>query len=325
MRLPPPARNALCLALACLCVPGVRGADDLAVRARELLRLRCGDCHGPGGSGKGGFDYVLDRDRLVARNRVVAGNAGESVLLQRIRDGEMPPPKRTALNEEEIALLERWIDAGAPAVAAAAERSLVPDALLLRLVRTDLENLEPRRRRFVRYLTLTHLANAGVPEEELTRHRQALAKLVNSLSWQPRIALPAPIDAGRTVYRIDLRDYKWTARQWDRLAAPCTAPTGAAAISATTPGGKMSSTTRSDRCPARAASSPRGGRSSSTCPTVSRATCWWTAVGGAGRAGARRLGGARGSSPQRGLRAGRPAGAVRRRRPRAAPVGRRQR
>jgi WD40 repeat protein/mono/diheme cytochrome c family protein len=216
---PPPARFACCLALVSLFVPAARGADDLAVRARDLLGQHCGVCHGPGGSGKGGFDYVLDRDRLVARNQVLPGNPRESVLLQRIRDGEMPPPKRPALNKDEVALLERWIDAGAPAVAAAEARTLVTDAMLRRRIRADLENLEPRRRRFVRYLTLTHLANAGVPEEEWTRHRQALAKLVNSLSWQPRVTLPVPIDAGRTVYRIDLRDYKWTARQWDRLAA----------------------------------------------------------------------------------------------------------
>ncbi len=220
MRRSLPARFARWLALACLFAPAAHGADDLAVGARALLQKHCGTCHGPGGSGKGGFDYVLDRDRLVARNQVLPGNARESVLFQRIRDGEMPPPKRPTLGKDEVALLQRWIDAGAPATGGAAEtRSLVTDAALARRIRADLENLEPRRRRFVRYLTLAHLANAGVPEEERTRHRQALAKLVNSLSWQPRITLPQPIDAERTVYRIDLRDHKWTARQWDRLAS----------------------------------------------------------------------------------------------------------
>src|SRR5262249_47492189 len=35
----------------------------------------------------------------------------------------------------------------------------------------------------------------------------------------PRITLPQPIDAAGAVYRLDLRDYRWTGRQWDRLAA----------------------------------------------------------------------------------------------------------
>ena len=49
--------------------------------------------------------------------------------------------------------------------------------------------------------------------------RSALARLVNSLSWHPRLTRPTPIDPGRLVYRIDLRHYRWTASLWDRLAA----------------------------------------------------------------------------------------------------------
>ena len=53
--------------------------------------------------------------------------------------------------------------------------------------------------------------------EQTIRH--GLAKLVNSLSWHPRLTPPTPIDGRRLVYRIDLRHYRWTARSWDRLAA----------------------------------------------------------------------------------------------------------
>ncbi len=220
MRCSPSARLAPCLVLACLFASAARGAEDLAARARELLRQHCGTCHGPGGSGKGGFDYVLDRDRLVARNQVLPGKARESPLIQRIRDREMPPAKRLPLRPDDIALLERWVEAGAPAAHPTSQpRSLITDAALSRRIRADLDNLEPRRRRFARYLSLTHLANAGISEEEWTRHRHALAKLVNSLSWQPRLTLPVAIDPERTVFRLDLRDYRWTARQWDRLAA----------------------------------------------------------------------------------------------------------
>jgi mono/diheme cytochrome c family protein len=213
-------RFACWLALPWWLTAAARGADDLAPKARAILKQHCGACHGPGGSGKGGFDYVLDRERLVARNQLLPGNARGSVLFQRVQDREMPPGKRTPLTRDEITLLERWIDAGAPAATPlTGTPSLLSEAALARLVRADLENLEARRRRFTRYLVLSPLTNTAVSEEERARHRHAIAKLVNSLSWQPRITLPQAIDAAGAVYRIDLRDYKWAARQWDRLAA----------------------------------------------------------------------------------------------------------
>jgi mono/diheme cytochrome c family protein len=188
-------------------------------RAEAILRTHCAACHGPGGTAKGGFDYLLDRDRLVARNQVVPGAPAESPLLQRIEQGEMPPGKRPRLRDEERTELRRWIAAGAPPFASAPPRSLVTETLLLGTILSDLRAMEPRRRRFTRYLTMAHFANSGASEDSLRGHRQALSKLVNSLSWHPRITPPLPVDAARTLYRIDLRHYKWTARMWDRLAA----------------------------------------------------------------------------------------------------------
>jgi mono/diheme cytochrome c family protein len=198
-------------------VPPTYGEEDLPRRAQAILGAHCAACHGPGGSSKGGFDYLLDRDRLLARNQIVPGEPNDSPLLQRITHGEMPPGKRPRPTGEELALLRRWIDAGAPPFQPKPTRSLVTAAQVVQEILADLQTLEPRQRRFARYLTLNHLANGGVSEENRKLHRHALAKLVNSLSWHPRITPPRPIDAAQTVYRIDLRDYKWSARLWERL------------------------------------------------------------------------------------------------------------
>jgi mono/diheme cytochrome c family protein len=200
--------------------PAAEDPAALADKARTVLQTHCAACHGGKGSAKGGFGYVLDRERLVARNQVVPGKAAESALFQRVEQGEMPPGKGPRPGADEQAVLRRWIDAGAPAFGPAVKPpTLVTHAALQRVLLTDLENLDPRRRRFTRYLTLTHLANAGVSAEVLKAHGHAVAKLTNSLSWHPRVTRPQPVDAAGTVYRIDLRDYKWTARTWDRLAA----------------------------------------------------------------------------------------------------------
>ena len=213
------AKIRLLLALLLLTETGVQAGDEaLAGQARAVLERHCHRCHGQGGSSKGGFDYALDRDRLVARKKVVPGKPDESELFQRVLKGEMPPARAPRPDARDLALLRRWIAAGAPAVPAP-PWTFVSTAALHRRMADDLRTVPPRQRRFIRYLTLTHLANAARPEAELRGGRQALARVINSLSWHPRITPPRAADPGQTVYRIDLRDYRWQARTWERLVA----------------------------------------------------------------------------------------------------------
>lgn len=190
----------------------------LAAKAQVILKDHCFKCHGEGAV-KGGFGYVLDRDKLIARGKVVPASAAESEIYQRMQQGEMPPPgKQPRPSAADIAVIKQWIDAGAPAVASTAKpREFIPDSAVRQAILADLQSIDPRQRRFMRYLTLTHLANAGLAETDLQITRQAVSKLVNSLSWHARIARPRPIDAEQTIYRLDLRQYKWTAALWDRL------------------------------------------------------------------------------------------------------------
>jgi serine/threonine protein kinase/mono/diheme cytochrome c family protein len=202
---------------------GADGSDPetLARQAREILTTNCHRCHGENGAVEGGFNYLLDRDRLVARKKIVPGQPEKSHLLQRIQDGEMPPedekPRPTA---EDIARLRRWIAAGAPAFApSAASPSFITPAEVVRAIEADLQSHNERDRRFMRYFTLTHLFNAGLSADEMQTYRNGLAKLINSLSWRKNILVPAPVDPNRTILRIDLRHYGWTEEQWDALVA----------------------------------------------------------------------------------------------------------
>ena len=88
----------------------------LAAQGYALLRKYCYRCHGvrfevPGYN-------VLDRDILVARRKegewpyVVPGKPEESLLLDRIRDGEMPPGDKK-VPPAQVAVIERWIAEGA--------------------------------------------------------------------------------------------------------------------------------------------------------------------------------------------------------------------
>ena len=96
--------------------PLIAADQDVPVFDREIAPLlvrRCLDCHSRAEK-KG----MLDLSRAESANKggesgtaIVPGKAAESLLWQRVRDGEMPPKK--PLPKEEIELLKRWIDSGA--------------------------------------------------------------------------------------------------------------------------------------------------------------------------------------------------------------------
>jgi hypothetical protein len=194
--------------------------ESLGAEAKAILQKHCAACHGGGKAAKGGFGFVLDRDRLISRQLVVPGETSRSDLFLRIEQGEMPPPARKSRpSQVEVKLLKRWIAAGAPAFERSTQttRALSPREVA-GVILADLKNLDPRRRRFVRYLTSAHLACAGRSEKELQTTREAAGKLLNSLSWHPRVTVPEAVVADGTILRIDLRAYRWTPAMWEKLA-----------------------------------------------------------------------------------------------------------
>jgi hypothetical protein len=200
--------------------PSAAADGELARRAEAVLKDHCQRCHGPDGKAKGGMGYILDRDKLIARKKIVPGKPADSQLWQRISEGEMPPEDvKRRPTASEVTVIKRWIEAGAPAARPAAPRAFITENEIIDQIRSDLNALQPRQRRHVRYFTLCNLANAGASEEEWQRYRTGLSKLVNSLSWHPRVTVPHAVDVHRTIYRIDLRDAQWGPQTWDRILA----------------------------------------------------------------------------------------------------------
>jgi tetratricopeptide (TPR) repeat protein/mono/diheme cytochrome c family protein len=206
--------------------PAAAAEPDPALtrQALRILEANCYRCHGQNGANEGGFNYALDVAKLVGRKKVVPGNAGRSKLYRRLvsADDPMPPEdEKVRPGKDDVALIKRWIDAGAPGVETrAAGRAFVSPDDVVRAIRDDLrDQVAERERRFTRYFLLTHLYNAGLSEDELQSYRHGLSKLANSLSWGRRVVVPHPIDDARTVFRIDLRDYQWNEKVWDSILA----------------------------------------------------------------------------------------------------------
>jgi len=117
-------------------------ADDAAQLGAEvaaLLAARCHECHGPGKRPKGGL-RLSDLASVLARPAeealVVRGDAAASPLYARLvlseDDEDRMPPEGAPLGADELALVRRWIEAGAPlppqveaAASARAEETLV--------------------------------------------------------------------------------------------------------------------------------------------------------------------------------------------------------
>lgn len=192
---------------------------NLPQKVHEILKVNCHRCHGEDGTSEGGFNFVLNLEKL-ALSMIDGRQAEQSLLYERMIDTDssaMPPegeePRPSAA---DIALIKTWIQAGAPAVPQRRRPFISNDQMVQAIVR-DQKNVTDRSQKFLRYFTLTHAFNAGATDDELQTYRNAFAKLVNSLSWNKDVVLPTAIDPERTIFRIDIRELNWTRDLWQEI------------------------------------------------------------------------------------------------------------
>ena len=95
-------------------------ADDEAPRfethVRSILKKHCWQCHGEEAEAEGGLDLRLVRFMKAGGESgaaIVPGSADKSLLMQRLRDGEMPPDPGKQLTTSELETIEEWITDGA--------------------------------------------------------------------------------------------------------------------------------------------------------------------------------------------------------------------
>jgi serine/threonine-protein kinase len=87
----------------------------------------------------------------------------------------------------------------------------------LQSILNDVRQLPAEQRRSVRYFSLVHVLNAGTTREELVQYRDALAKVVNHLSWQRDLVRPVAIEPTRTVYRVDIHALGWDQQPYRKV------------------------------------------------------------------------------------------------------------
>jgi hypothetical protein len=200
--------------------------SDLGGVAIQILRRNCGSAGCHAGPDPYSFD-VGDPATLVSAGVIVPGDPAGSELIRRIESGAMPlggyqGRPGTKLPLRDIDILRRWIAAGGPRATtnSAARRPFMHEADVLRAITRDLESASPRDRLYFRYFSLANLWNsASVDALELASYRLALGKLLNHLSWEPRIVMPEELGVEKAVLRIDLRDFGWTTAIWQHVVS----------------------------------------------------------------------------------------------------------
>jgi mono/diheme cytochrome c family protein len=192
-----------------------------ALDAQKTLTNHCSGCHGQEPNAKAGFSTVLDVPALVTSGKIVPNEPTMSPVFKRLQNGSMPPMEvATRPDNAAISAVELWIKCGATDwnQPAAGGPAFVDIDKRLRWVLEDLRALpNPIDRQRMRYIDISTLANGGANAEQLTIYREAVSMLMNSLSRGRSVVAPKAVDAGKLLYRIDLRDYLWDDTSWRQL------------------------------------------------------------------------------------------------------------
>jgi len=160
------------------------------------------------------MNYIDDIDQLVTNGKILPLNSKESRIIERMREGSMPPPSSQLprVSDSEIDVVAQYIDNPRfwPNVGGTGDSC--PDQVftfddLYSAVARDLQDQDADDALTTRYISLTNRFTAGVcADTSLDRERNALFKMVNMLSTETTVRPPEPINREETIYRINLED-----------------------------------------------------------------------------------------------------------------------
>jgi mono/diheme cytochrome c family protein len=204
--------------------------DPVAAKAFAVFDGYCSRCHQVGklngANPVSAFGNILRLDEIarvpsLVRPGLPDGSRLYTIFLTRetphdtlreaSRGGEPTVP--------EIEAVRDWIKGVAPNKSGCGNRlPITPDQTRNSIERV-LARLPGDAARRMRFVSLTHLYNACASTAEMVIYRQAVIKLLNSLSWS---FTPVPLDGvddSQTVLRVDLSRIGWNAAMWDRITS----------------------------------------------------------------------------------------------------------
>ena len=208
-------------------------------KALAILSAKCSSCHGTT-PGLGNINFITDRARLVSSGLVIPNNSAGSPLYIAVSSLRMP--LGAPLDAASIEVLKTWIDQGAkafdtpaptpvpqpgetpqptpaptpqptPAVNAETLNQALASAI------ADIQKVAAADRRFMRYVSMTHLTSAAELAANKDHFMKGVTKAIHSITFRSQVAIPRTVDAAGVVMRIDLRAYDISPSEWDQLIA----------------------------------------------------------------------------------------------------------
>jgi mono/diheme cytochrome c family protein len=197
-------------------------ADLAKAAAQNVLAANCGQCHGPAltpQQAQAGMNYIDNIDELVKTGKIIPLNAAGSRIIQRMVKGEMPPVTTgRTVSAADINIVSEyinnprfWPDVAGQVADCSDKNQVVDNDQLYQDINSDLSKEDKDDRLFLRYISISNRFTAGVCADALDKDRDALSKMMNMLSIDPKVRAPEPVasNAAETLYRIDLRDFQW--------------------------------------------------------------------------------------------------------------------
>jgi hypothetical protein len=196
--------------------------ENPAARAGEVLNQYCFRCHRGQGSSSGQYAFnARNVSSMVDESMVIAKSPDDSQLLDAMSKGRMPPRNQSGLprpTAEDVAVIRQWIELGASEFPTPKRRPFQSLESVMSQIFDHYQKLDPNVRGNFRYFTLTNLFNnPSVDERDLRMTRAALAKTINSLSWQPTLVMPQAIDPNQTIFAVNIQQLGWTREHWSAL------------------------------------------------------------------------------------------------------------
>lgn len=188
----------------------------------NILRQTCYRCHKGEGSESGYAFNILNVASMIDDGILAEGDHESSEIFGAMFSGRMPPKNRSQLprpTAENVDLIKNWIDQGAKQLPKPEPRKQLTLKNELETIRADLRKQSREDRFNIRYFTLTNLYNDSTLDlSHLKMTRIALAKALNSLSWESLLVEPKVVDqVSQTVFSVDISKLGWTRDHWNAI------------------------------------------------------------------------------------------------------------
>jgi hypothetical protein len=193
--------------------PAKSGGETISFEhhVRPLLKAYCLDCHGGEEELQGDLDLRLAR--LIRKGgesgaAIIPGRPDDSLLIQRVRDGEMPPGEKK-MPAADIDKLKRWIAAGAPTLRP--EPELIDKGI----------GITPEEREFWAFQPLSKPASHPDDASKSSWARSAIDWQIESIAKSAGAPLADDADRATLLRRasLDLTGLPPTAEELDEFVA----------------------------------------------------------------------------------------------------------